>query len=219
MGGGWEFLWSRLLQQHTRQGASHWGRCGLQAQREWSSAGSHPQPSAGLHHHTGDSPHSVNRELWPYLIIVTWSVCMWAASPTAFRRVMGSASYSAKHVWPLADNQIHVELCVMTEFIILSMQLVQHTVEWHHLANVSNRVPQNCIMQGQDTSEFLSYECIKGVVLVVCMLMYVDGLTCQEESSILSIRPAVLWASLGHWDHQQLRWDSLWWDCTITTGN
>lgn len=47
-------------------------------------------------------------------------------------------------------------------------------------------------MQGQDTSEFLSYKCIKGVVPVVCMLMYVDGLTCQEESSILSIRPAVL---------------------------
>lgn len=60
------------------------------------------------------SRQSVNCELWPYLIIVTWSVCMRAASPTAFRRVMDSASYSAKHVWPLADNQIHVELCVMT---------------------------------------------------------------------------------------------------------
>lgn len=165
------------------------------------------------------SRQSVNCELWPYLIIVTWSVCMRAASPTAFRRVMDSASYSAKHVWPLADNQIHVELCVMTEFIILSMQHVQHTVEWHHLANVSNRVPQNCIMQGQDTSEFLRYKCIKGVVLVVCMLLYVDGLTCQEESSILSIRPAVLWASLGHWDHQQLRWDSRWWECAITIGS
>lgn len=80
----------------------------------------------------------------------------------------------------------------MTEFIILFMQHVHHTVEWHHLANVSNRVPQNCIMQGQDTSEFLRYKCIKGVVLVVCLLMYVDGLTSQEESSILSIRPAVL---------------------------
>lgn len=34
------------------------------------------------------SRQSVNCELWPYPTIVTWSVCMRAASPTAFKRVM-----------------------------------------------------------------------------------------------------------------------------------
>lgn len=65
-----------------------------------------------------------------------------------------------------------------------------------HLANVSNRVLQIYVMQGQDTSKF-SFQVwrinnTEAVVLAVCVCGFVDGLTCQEGSSILSIRPAML---------------------------
>lgn len=93
---------------------------------------------------------------------------------------------------------------------------------WHAVANVSNRVLQNYIMWGQDIRElsiqvWWRYKCIYGVFFW-CVCGFADGLTSQAGASVLPPWPALLWTSLGHWDNQQLRWDTLWRHAGKTSG-
>lgn len=49
-----------------------------------------------------------------------------------------------------------------------------------------------------------------------CDYVLADELTSQERSSISPAWSAVLWASLGHGDNLQLRWDILWQGAAVT---